>query len=221
MARKARRPRNATYGVNKTTRHTIEPAGRIRRITAALVVDDVVTRKQGANGKWTETRLKRSPQELGQIQLLASSAIGIDTARGDLISVQNLPFVQAEDLEAPKATLLDRARKGASDNATMVRYAMLLVLFVLAYVLMLRPMQKRVLADTLSGRPEPAELPEGDQVLAMGELPGPGAHAGLPGVVASDMTRTLALKEELVQQVKDKPENSARLVQAWLRGGTE
>ena len=207
---------SATYGVNKTSRHTLEPAGRIHRITAALVVDDVVTRKQAANGKWTETRLKRSPQELQQIQQLASGAIGIDTARGDSINVQNLAFVHAEEPDAPKVTALDRARKGVSDNSTLVRYAMLLVLFVLAYLLMIRPMQKRVLAEALATPPElPAPL-----AVEQNELPEPGAIAALAQNVTEDMTQTLALKEEVLQQVKSEPENSARLVQAWLRGDT-
>ena len=207
---------SATYGVNKTSRHTLEPAGRIRRITAALVVDDVVTRKQGANGKWTETRLKRSPQELQQIQQLASGAIGIDAARGDSINVQNLAFVHAEEPDAQKVTALDRARKGVSDNATLVRYAMLLALFVLAYLLMIRPVQKRVLAEALATKPE---LPV-SMAVEQNELPQPGAIAALAQTVSEDMTQTLALKEEVLQQVKSEPENSARLVQAWLRGDT-
>jgi flagellar M-ring protein FliF len=33
---------NNTYGVNRTVRHVIEPAGGIRRITAAVVVDDSI-----------------------------------------------------------------------------------------------------------------------------------------------------------------------------------
>ena len=44
---------NNTYGVNKTTRHVIEPAGSIRRITAAVLLDDAIERKQ-ENGKWIE-----------------------------------------------------------------------------------------------------------------------------------------------------------------------
>ena len=207
---------SATYGVNKTSRHTLEPAGRIRRITAALVIDDVVTRKQGTSGKWTETRLKRSPQELQQIQQLASGAIGIDAARGDSINVQNLAFVHAEEPDAQKLTALDRARKGVSDNATLVRYAMLLVLFVLAYLLMIRPVQKRVLAEALATKPElPAPL-----LVEQNELPELAEVPALARTMPDDVVRTLALKEEVLQQVKSEPENSARLVQAWLRGDT-
>ena len=49
---------NNTYGVNRTTRHLIEPAGSIRRITAAVLLDDAVERKQ-ENGKWIEVHHKR------------------------------------------------------------------------------------------------------------------------------------------------------------------
>ena len=54
---------SATYGVNRTTRHVIEPAGSIRRVTAAVLLDDAIERKQ-EKGKWVETHHKRTPDEL-------------------------------------------------------------------------------------------------------------------------------------------------------------
>ena len=85
------RTESAQYGANKTTVHTITPAGRIQRITAALLVDDAVV-KTVNNGKATITRQKRSQDELNRIQELAEAAIGFDAKRGDTISVQNLSF---------------------------------------------------------------------------------------------------------------------------------
>jgi flagellar M-ring protein FliF len=205
---------NATYGVNKIVTHTIEPGGRVKRITAALVVDDSVKRKLGANGKWSETRAKRSPEELKQIETLAGNAIGLDTKRGDTISVENLAFDRAEEADVPPVTALDKARKGISDFSSVVRYAMLLVLFLLAYMLMIRPMQKKVLAIAVQPPQQPG-LPEGAAV-AVAALPLP-----LPVVTSNDMSRTLALKEQVVQQVKAEPAGSARVVQAWLRGEAE
>ena len=71
-----------TYAVNKFVRHVLQPAGRIHRITAALLVDDVVEAKE-ENGKSTEVRRKRTPDELNQIAELAKAAIGVDLTRGD------------------------------------------------------------------------------------------------------------------------------------------
>src|SRR4029077_18987513 len=75
---------NATYAVDKVVRHTIQPVGRIRRITAALLVDDAVETQQ-ANGKSSETRRKRTPDELKEIEILAAAAIGLDEKRGDAL----------------------------------------------------------------------------------------------------------------------------------------
>jgi flagellar M-ring protein FliF len=200
----------ATYAVNKTTRHSIEPAGRIRRITAALIVDDAVVRKPGPKQAWTETHLKRSPQELQQIQILAANAIGIDPTRGDLITVQNLAFVNADNGDMPKLSVMERARKGMSDYATAMRYAMLLVLFGLAYALMIRPMQRTILTTRVEIPKQPA-LPEMEEVAALLE----------PTLPSAGTARALALKEQMVQQVKTEPVNSARVIQAWLQGAAE
>jgi flagellar M-ring protein FliF len=71
------------------TRHLIEPAGSIRRLTAAVLLDDAIERKQ-EKGKWVETHHKRTPEELKTISEIAQAAIGFNSARGDVISVQNL-----------------------------------------------------------------------------------------------------------------------------------
>jgi flagellar M-ring protein FliF len=206
-ANQSSKTESATYGVNKITSHSIEPAGRIRRITAALVVDDLVKRKLGPSGKWAETRTKRSAQELSQIEVLAQNAIGLDKARGDVISVENLAFDRPDETDVPALTVLDRARKGVSDFSSVVRYAMLLVLFAMAYFLMIRPVQKRALASA-SVSPEHPLL-----AGVMAPLPLP---AG-----AEETIRSLQLKERVVEQVKAQPTSSARVVQAWLRGETE
>jgi flagellar M-ring protein FliF len=195
---------SATYGVNKVTLRSSQPAGRVKRITAALLVDDAVIHKQEKNGKWSDTRVKRNAQELQQIQTLAQNAIGIDTARGDVITVQNLSFASEPDSDTTPLSAFERARKGMSDYSTAVRYVMLIILFVLAYVLMIRPVQKKALGD---GTALPKELP----------MPEPEAALPLPTPAINTGASTRALKEQLVQQVTSEPVRSARLVQAWLR----
>jgi flagellar M-ring protein FliF len=172
-----------------------------------VVVDDVVKRKLGANGKWTETRQPRSLEDLKRIETLATSAIGIDASRGDVISVQNLAFDRPDEAEMPVPTVLDKARKGMEDYASLVRYGMLLALFALAYFLMIRPVQKRVLGTGV-------QMP-GEAMLAAA---GQGLSLAAP---APEAARTLQLKERLIEQVKSEPATSARVVQAWLRGAAE
>src|SRR5208282_2256119 len=101
---------SGTYAVNKLVRHTLQPAGRIRRIAAALLVDDAVTIEQ-KNNQRVATRHKRSPDEIKQIEQLAAAALGIDAKRGDLLAVENLSFQNlSEDVPLPP-TFLERVQR--------------------------------------------------------------------------------------------------------------
>jgi flagellar M-ring protein FliF len=196
---------SATYGVNRTTRHVIEPAGSIRRVTAAVLLDDAVERKQ-EKGKWVETRHKRNSEELKTISELAQAAIGFNAARGDVISVQNLSFDRPVAAEIPPISLVDKARKGINDYSSIIRYAALLVLFLLVYLLMLRPIQKRALAA-------PNPLLAASRTTALGET----ETVATGEAAASLALRSQVLRKQLAEFVKAEPESSTNAVRAWLR----
>jgi flagellar M-ring protein FliF len=196
---------SATYGVNRNTRHLIEPAGSIRRLTAAVLLDDAIERKQ-ERGKWVETHHKRTPEELKTISEIAQAAIGFNSARGDVISVQNLGFDHPVAAEIPPITLADKARQGIIDYSSVIRYAGLFVLFLLVYMLILRPIQKRALAA-------PNPLLANSRVPIMAE-----SEAGATGEsVAGLALRSQALRKQLAEFVKAEPESSTNAVRAWLR----
>ncbi len=199
---------NSTYGVNKVVTHSLEPAGRVRRVTAALLVDDAVLHKQLPKGKVQDVHVKRSPEELKQLQDLASAAIGLDTARGDVLTVEDMSFDQPAVTDVLPPSFSDRVRKGLNDYAVAVRYSSLLLLFLLGYLLMVRPVQKRALSMT-------KELPGSQPQPLLAEVEQMHLPPLQPG---EEALRSSALKEQLVQLVKAKPETSTKAVQAWLRG---
>ena len=199
---------NNTYGVNRTTRHVIQPAGSIRRLTAAVLLDDVIEHKL-EKGKLVEVRHKRQPDELKVISALAQAAIGFNAARGDVVNVENLTFDHAEVEDAGPVTLAERAKQGLSDYATIVRYSVILVLFILVYLLAIRPLQKRVLA---------ASVPQ--QQLEIPSPPPLNAELQALEMEASLAHRNLALKKQVVDFVNAEPESSTVAVRAWLREET-
>jgi len=200
---------NNTYGVNRTNRHVIEPAGGIRRITAAVVVDDVIDRKQ-VNGKWVEFNHKRQPEDLKQIGDLAQAAIGFNSARGDVISVQNLTFERAEADDVPPATFADKARKGLSDYSVVVRYGGVVFLFLLVYLLMIKPIQNRVLSI-------PVSLPTTAHIAQLDEL----SFAAIPESPAVLAQRSAVLKKQLAELVRSEPESGVTAVRTWLQEETQ
>jgi flagellar M-ring protein FliF len=196
---------NSTFGVNRTVTHSLEPAGRLRRITAALLVDDATIHRQLPKGKVQDVMVKRSPEQLKQLQDLAAAAIGLDTTRGDVMTIEDMSFLQTQIPGPTAPSLLDRVQKGMNDYAMVIRYGALLTLFVLAYVLMLRPIQKRALGGPRVAEPPMAAFPV--------ELPTVQLPPSDPGETA---LLSAALKERLVELVKAEPQNSTRAVQAWL-----
>jgi flagellar M-ring protein FliF len=198
------RSESNTYVVSKMTKHTLQPAGRIHRISAALVVDDAVDVKE-QGGKRVEQRRKRTADEMKQIEALAMAAIGADTARGDVVAVQNISFRQPDSYEAPsKLPTTEKIRVLLTNWSMLVRYGAMLLLFLLVYFLVLRPVKKQVVSTF-------KELPAH---VAAGQKP----QSALP---EADLTgqRSLLMKKQLVEKVKAEPASAGRLVQAWLREG--
>lgn len=197
-----------TYAVNKVVRHTLQPAGRIRRITAALLVDDALEVKQ-ENGKRQENRRKRTPEELKQIEDLAKAAIGVDATRGDILTVQNLSFDQSPVETPAKPTIMQKVRVTLDDWSSLVRYAAIILLFLLAYALLLRPLKKQLLTTfrelpaNLSARKQPAAVAELDPGQDVNTLPAP-------------QQRAVVLKKQLLEKVTDEPLAASKLIQAWI-----
>jgi flagellar M-ring protein FliF len=200
--------------VDKVVRHTIQPVGRIRRITAALLVDDAVETQQ-ANGKTTETRRKRTPEELKQIEVLAAAAIGFDEKRGDTLAVQNLSFQQSAQQLPAVASKIDKIRVVVNDWSSLIRYVLIALLFLAAYLLLLRPIKKQAIAAF-------SQLPDRSAAQLKAEM-ATGQVSGSGEVVAlSDAERqSMGLQKQLADRAKSEPAVTGRLVQAWLREGTQ
>jgi flagellar M-ring protein FliF len=204
---------NTQYGVNKTVTHSISPGGRIQRITAALLVDDVLV-KNVQKGKTTYTRQKRSQDELNKIRELAEAAIGFDAKRGDTISVQNMSFgANAADTDVPAAGFATQVQKAVTDYSPLLRPLSMVVLFILAYLFLIRPIQKQAFA--------PGQLTAGagggHGALGGAAQVQPLAVGGAPAELGTGNMRAAQLKAQTFELARQKPLDTARTMQAWLR----
>ncbi|HZP00947.1 MAG TPA: flagellar basal-body MS-ring/collar protein FliF [Terriglobia bacterium] len=220
-----------TYAVSKTLRHVSTPSGGIKRIAAAVLVDDATEVKE-ENGKKTETRRKRTPEEMKQIQEIAMAAIGFDQSRGDKLAVENLSFqtMPAERVNPP--TVIEKVIPVVEKWMGLLRYLALGALFLLVYLLILRPVKKQVLATFSSPVPalqagvgETKALADGSSYSRLGS---PNEDAGLDleaelqkelAETSSDVKRAVMLKRHLVEKVKKEPIGASRLIQNWIRQG--
>ena len=210
------RSESETFAVSKSIRHTTQPPGRLKRIAAAVLVDDAVeiTEKAGVR---SAARRKRTAEEMKQIEQLAGAAIGLDAQRGDMLAVENLSFQElpAEKLVAPGK--LETARKILVSWLSLLRYGGVLLLFLIVYWLILRPVKKQIL---VAFRELPARVAEKAKVLG----PAASAAAAAAGAVEIELPpgteqarRAATLKRQLAEQMKTEPATATRLVQSWIR----
>ncbi len=200
-----------TYAISKTLHHSVEPPGRVRRIAAAVLVDDAIeTTEQG--GKQTTTRRKRTAEEMKQIEDLARAAIGVDPQRGDVLAVENLSFEQAPGETPTPPSKTERWLSLIQPWSWVLRYVGLAALFLVVYGLVLRPVKKQALT---AFRELPGRVAKG-LAPALADSGG-GIALGGEGGVGESGKRTNQLKRLLTEKVKAEPETASRLVQSWVR----
>jgi len=195
-----------TYGVSKKERHTIEPAGRVRRLTAAVLINY----RPVAQGKQTAWQ-PRSAAEMQEITLLAENAIGFDQARGDQVSVEQLAFEDNGTLPAP--SIADRALGVASRSEPLLRYGTVLVAMLIFFFVVARPALR-----ALTAGPRPA-APRSASAAALPGNPAPPAREVTPEHVAAEQRklRAQSVFEQVADSVKREPAQSTRLLESWIR----
>jgi flagellar M-ring protein FliF len=197
-----------TYAVSKSLHHSVEPAGRVRRIAAAVLVDDAVEVGEHA-GKRSPTRRKRTTDEMKQIEELARAAIGVDPQRGDVLAVENLSFQEVPTEAPPPPAASDHWRRLLEPWSWALRYAGLALLFLVVYGLVLRPVKRQALAAF-------RELPGKVAGRLAPQRSGAGVLGGDEGGVEDGGKRASQLKRLLAEKVRAEPETASRLVQSWV-----
>src|SRR5579875_2273537 len=94
-----RRDETQTYEVSKIVSRTVAPAGAVKQLSVAVLVDGTYEEKDGKR-----TFVPRAPEELERLKALVKSAAGLDEARGDKVEVASVPF-QTEPLPAGEGVL--------------------------------------------------------------------------------------------------------------------
>jgi flagellar M-ring protein FliF len=198
---------SGTYGASKTVRHTMEGPGHIRRLTAAVVVNDRMeapgTGQQGKQAVW----VPRSAGELRTLTALAQAAVGFDSSRGDIVTVQDLAF--DENGNAAPASIWSQVLDMAERSPVLVKYGSLLAGLMLFILLVIRPVLGRAAGSA--------------RALAEGKTPELAAIRE-PGALPSPEQATLDAERQRVQRVFDQvtdtlkrdPAQSSRLLQSWI-----
>jgi flagellar M-ring protein FliF len=205
---------SGTYAVNRIVRHSTEPAGRLKRLAVAVLVDDIYNPASNPEAK-NNPRQKRSPEELKNIEEIAKASVGFDAARGDVLTVRNISF-QIVPAELPtQPTRIEKIRTQLNDWGSYIRIAALLLIFGLTYLIVLRPVKQQLIRalNAVPTRPSArlaskagAALPESDDLSDR-----------VPGVAPQQRSQMAKVRDDISTRVKHEPVSASRFVQNWIR----
>ena len=186
------------YEIDRTVAYTRQPAGKLHRLTVAVLIDNLHT--VGKDGKPAEIALTQA--QLDHVTQLVKDAVGFDESRGDAVNVVNqsftpeaAPAAQDGDLEKvpiwEKPLFVDLAKLGAG--------AIVLLVLVLS---VLRPLVRNLMGPV--------------RAVALAQAPAPEpAQAG----VERDKAKAVTHEAQVVQartMVNQDPKRVAQVVRGWV-----
>src|SRR5690554_5542530 len=196
------------YEVDRTVSYTKHEKGRLKRLTVAVVVDDI-RRINPATGEvtyqpWPEAELQRLTQ-------LVRDAVGYSAARGDSVNVINTPFAPAEEIpleaiswwEQPWAWQLMKYGVG-----TLIILVLILGLLRLLGNLVNPKPEKSLVADEEEQLPELQDLTEGADPSTEEE--------GADFLFATGSTNLERQLNALKGLIAEDPGRVAQVVRQWI-----
>ncbi len=200
------------YEISRTTLHTIQPRGDIARLSVAVIVDDEPVVKKDKVGRVTRTNRPRQPAEMQKIQGVVAAAVGLDTARGDQLTVENVAFEPTATEEPLPPSVWQQYTPVVTDVGRVVA---IIALGLMGFAFIVRPIMRRSLPalPTVSVQPTlPQQLPRRVEDL-QNELE---AQLEAAEAKAAEPRKMAVLTKRLTASVQKEPEHAARLIRTWL-----
>ena len=191
-----RKEATRNYEINEEKQKVVASPGSIRRLTVAVLVDDSITAAQ-------QDSILRS----------VSSAAGINTDRGDTISVEPLPF--STEL-ADRRAAAEQAERDRQDRIFYAQVAA--VLLILALIAGYFYMKRRKRLQQEAAIAEEKRLAEEAEQRRIAEERAALLEAGelAEEELTEEEQRQLTEKQQIMQLIDAKPAEVAMLIKTWL-----
>src|ERR1700759_57552 len=139
------------YEISRTTKTEVTEAGRVNRISVAVLVDGSYSKNEKGEMVYQE----RSKEQLDRIAALVRSAIGFDQKRGDQVEVVNLKFAEAPAVTpiAEPTGLLGMLQFTKDDVMYVIELGVMMLLGLVVLFMVIRPLVKRILASEVVPTP--------------------------------------------------------------------
>ena len=200
-SQKTKTSKNATtnYEINKISRKTVRPAGGIKRLSVAAVVDGVYKSETRKDGSVVSKYIPRDRAALQSFEKLVRNAMGYDENREDQVSVQSVPFSTSVAMEMSDPFVSDKF----NPTVFIESYGKMifnLFLIVAAFFLVVRPLLKSVKGIQPEILEEAEALPHGQDIKQISE------------------PETANPRQRVIELSNKEPERTAAVIRSWIMG---
>lgn len=216
------------YEVSETEREIIKAPGAIKRVTVAVLVNNLS--QVDPEGQIVQT--PRSEVEIDALRELVSSAVGFDETRGDIITIKSMELQTVEPLGTVAGTsLMDRIDL---DVMSAIQMAVLAIVTLILGLFVIRPLLSRAPPSgsaSVPGLPAPSSNastnPAADDFAPLPSLTGEidGGDGPLPDLPMlssfgdGDQAPSLASQDpvdRLRAMIGDRQEETVEILRSWL-----
>lgn len=196
------------YEIGKLVRHSVQPRGDIDKLSVAVVLDD--ERSTDAEGKTKST--PRPAGDIEKVKGLVAAAVGLDTERGDTLTVENIAFEETPTEDIPEPGMWQVYGTQTMEVGRMIGVVLIGLFAVFAVI---RPLMRA----SLSPGGVPAMVPAGG---GGGPRNAPRTVQDLENEIDSQLegltgaARMPVLTKRVSALTEREPENAARLIRTWL-----
>ncbi|BAM92051.1 flagellar basal body M-ring protein [Bradyrhizobium oligotrophicum S58] len=201
------------YEISRTTKTEVTEAGRVNRISVAVLVDGAYSKNEKGELVYQE----RSKDELDRIAALVRSAIGFDQKRGDQVEVVNLKFADAPtvpQINEPTG-FLGMLHFTKDDVMYVIELAVMMLLGIVVVFMVVRPLVKKIISTE-----EVAALRGGVPALTDETVQAQAAHAQQTATlidVAQVQGQVHAQSVHRVGELAERnPGEAAAIIRQWL-----
>jgi flagellar M-ring protein FliF len=207
------------YEISRTTKTEVTEAGRVNRISVAVLVDGSYSKNEKGDLVYKE----RSKDELDRIATLVRSAIGFEQKRGDQVEVVNLKFAEAPAVApiAEPTGFLGMMQFTKDDIMYVIELGVMMLLGLVVLFMVVRPLVKRVLAsEEMAALTNAITAPaEGTAAVAV-----PAGQALIPGNATAHLIDVAQVQGQVHAQsvhrvgelAERNPNETVAIVRQWL-----
>ena len=197
------------YEIDRTLAYTRQPAGKLKRLTVAVLIDNM--RSTDKDGKVKEVAL--TAQQLDHVTQLVKDAVGFDEARGDNVNVVNASFTA--EPAPPEGELESPAFWESPLFLNMAKLLAGVAVLLVLVLSVLRPMVRTLVGPTrppVQLMPRTAESITTEPIQAGGNN-NPALPGADPKAVALTHEQQVAAARTLVNQ---DAKRVAQVVRGWV-----